>query len=212
MAKKQDDTTRNILLATATRLFFENGYEKTSIRSIAKESNIGSGLFSYYFKTKENLVNEILNTSFSSLDIHLDLISNNAIEDLFIFLLLGEAEINKDIKKRNFFNEILRRDVLSFNPSNKILDLIYKICNENNIAYIKEDIYIYATSLRGVERILHQQSHEKKLNITYLKLNKILTQTILLPLGISLEKIDASYENVLSKLDKEIISLLDVYI
>lgn len=45
---------------TATKLFFEKGYEGTTIRDIVKEADTNVALLNYYFRSKEKLFNSIL--------------------------------------------------------------------------------------------------------------------------------------------------------
>lgn len=48
------------LIRTSERLFAEIGYAETSLRIIAKESNMNSAMVSYYFGSKEKLMQAIL--------------------------------------------------------------------------------------------------------------------------------------------------------
>ncbi|WPP48175.1 TetR/AcrR family transcriptional regulator [Catalinimonas niigatensis] len=53
-------SAKNHIIETALELFSRNGYEKTSIREIAKAANISLGLMYNYFKSKEALLETIL--------------------------------------------------------------------------------------------------------------------------------------------------------
>ncbi len=63
MAKRGE--TREIILKAATKVFFENGFEKTSVKMILSEANIVTGSFYHFFPSKEALfeavVEEFLN-------------------------------------------------------------------------------------------------------------------------------------------------------
>lgn len=52
---KDPKERRQEILDTALRLFYEKGYEKTSIADIAKEMNVAQGLCYRYFSSKEVL-------------------------------------------------------------------------------------------------------------------------------------------------------------
>lgn len=52
---KEPEERRQEILETAIRLFYEKGYEKTSISDIAKEMNVAQGLCYRYFPSKEAL-------------------------------------------------------------------------------------------------------------------------------------------------------------
>ena len=51
--------TKEKIISTALRLFSQQGYEKTSIREIAREAEISLGLMYNYFKGKEDLLEAI---------------------------------------------------------------------------------------------------------------------------------------------------------
>ncbi|WP_285751768.1 TetR family transcriptional regulator [Lentzea sp. NBRC 105346] len=50
------EQTRALILETALRLFKENGYDRTTMRAIAKEAGVSVGNAYYYFESKEHLV------------------------------------------------------------------------------------------------------------------------------------------------------------
>ncbi|MFD7547062.1 TetR family transcriptional regulator [Streptomyces sp. NPDC059816] len=52
----KSEQTRALILQTALRLFEERGYDKTTMRAIAKEAGVSVGNAYYYFDGKEHLV------------------------------------------------------------------------------------------------------------------------------------------------------------
>lgn len=54
---------REQLLATATRMFAERGYDPTSVADIVDAMGVGKGVFYWYFPSKEELLGEILRSS-----------------------------------------------------------------------------------------------------------------------------------------------------
>lgn len=50
-----------LIFEVAERLFAENGYDGTSIRTIAKQADINIAMISYYFGSKEKLLEQLLN-------------------------------------------------------------------------------------------------------------------------------------------------------
>ncbi|MEC4015953.1 TetR family transcriptional regulator [Streptomyces sp. H27-D2] len=52
----KSEQTRTLILETALRLFQERGYDKTTMRSIAKEAGVSVGNAYYYYGSKEHLV------------------------------------------------------------------------------------------------------------------------------------------------------------
>lgn len=66
--EKIRELSKENILNSALKLFSSNGYFNTSTREIAKHANISNGLLYNYFKSKEELLTEIVNKSFKILD------------------------------------------------------------------------------------------------------------------------------------------------
>lgn len=60
--------SRENILDAALKLFSSKGYFNTSTRQIAKQADISNGLLYNYFKSKEELLIEIVNKSFKIFD------------------------------------------------------------------------------------------------------------------------------------------------
>jgi len=56
--KKPQERKREFL-EVARKLFFSQGYEQTSVEAIIKEVGLSKGSFYYYFKSKEDLLDEL---------------------------------------------------------------------------------------------------------------------------------------------------------
>lgn len=64
----QDPQTRiNEILSAADQLFFTKGYYATTINDIAKKIGVAQGTLYYYFKSKEDLLETLLNQHAASL-------------------------------------------------------------------------------------------------------------------------------------------------
>ena len=57
---KEHDERKKEILDAASRLFAVKGYGKCTINDILKEVNIAKGTFYYYFKSKEEVMDEIV--------------------------------------------------------------------------------------------------------------------------------------------------------
>ncbi len=57
---KDHEERRSEILNTAQRLFIEKGFIRTSVSEIVKEIGVAQGTFYYYFKTKEDILNAII--------------------------------------------------------------------------------------------------------------------------------------------------------
>lgn len=58
------ESSRENIISAAKNLFASNGFFNTSIRQIASSANISTGLLYNYFKSKEELLTEIVNNAF----------------------------------------------------------------------------------------------------------------------------------------------------
>jgi len=58
--KEQAERRRDELLEVGLRLFADQGFERTTIADIARETGTAHGLVYHYFASKEELLNEIL--------------------------------------------------------------------------------------------------------------------------------------------------------
>lgn len=58
MAKRGE--TREKIIRAATKVFFEHGYEETSVRMIQEEANVVTGSFYHFFPSKELLFEEVI--------------------------------------------------------------------------------------------------------------------------------------------------------
>ena len=62
MNKRSGSATKERILRQATKVFLKHGYEKSSMRMIAKASNISIGGLYLYFKNKEDLYTTLTNS------------------------------------------------------------------------------------------------------------------------------------------------------
>lgn len=57
---KKAERTKEKLLASAQKLINERGYDRVSVEDITKDSGVAKGTFYHYFKTKDEIVGEIV--------------------------------------------------------------------------------------------------------------------------------------------------------
>ncbi|MEE4199007.1 MAG: TetR family transcriptional regulator [Bacteroidales bacterium] len=68
--------TKDKIIHTATRLFLEKGYDRTSVRDIATKAKINVSLMNYYFRSKEMLFETIIDLLIGKASISLKEILN----------------------------------------------------------------------------------------------------------------------------------------
>ncbi|MBJ3793217.1 TetR/AcrR family transcriptional regulator, partial [Bacillus sp. OA1] len=58
---KEPDIRRQELMDIGFELYIKNGIGGFSIKDVVNHAGVATGLFYYYFKSKENFVDELLN-------------------------------------------------------------------------------------------------------------------------------------------------------
>lgn len=112
-AKVIDESTRVKLLSAATLLFSRKGFDRVSVRDIAKESGYNISLVSYYFGGKERLYIEIFKNYF------------NRIHKEVLRLEEAHKDIKKPMTRKEFLDEF--RKSLNFMMEEFLIDPELKI-------------------------------------------------------------------------------------
>ncbi len=85
---KDSEVRKNELIAAAEKLFSANGIANTAVSAIVKEVNVAQGLFYYYFKSKDDVIDAIVEKyekQFAQ-TLNKDLMMNSYEEDLDKFI------------------------------------------------------------------------------------------------------------------------------
>lgn len=90
---KKHDERKHEILDTAQALFYKYGYENTSITNVIETVNIAKGTFYHYFKSKTELLDQIIERVARHIDI-------------LIAQVLQEPEENAIIELNHIFHEI----------------------------------------------------------------------------------------------------------
>ena len=79
---------KQLIMDTALELFAENGFHATSISQIAKKADISKGLTYNYFKSKDDILSEIMEQGFNQMWDNLDINHDGVLtEEEFIFFI-----------------------------------------------------------------------------------------------------------------------------
>lgn len=74
---KEYDERKTELLDTAQVLFYQKGYENTSVADIIEAVGIAKGTFYHYFKTKEDLLNQLIERITDTILSQLEIVAND---------------------------------------------------------------------------------------------------------------------------------------
>src|SRR5260370_535648 len=88
---KEGRSTREVILAAATRLIHVHGYNHTTLDDILRESGVGKGNFYYHFKSKEDLGYAILDQIVAEVFLALEVV---------VEVPLADAALTQDVVER----------------------------------------------------------------------------------------------------------------
>jgi AcrR family transcriptional regulator len=153
---------KNSIVESATKYFSKYGFHKTTMDEIAKNIHKAKGVLYYYFKSKEELFNEVLKQELSHVKMKLSKITNSNIDSLAMikkyFLtrlkLLSTAVNYHETLKADFFEKYnfvkdVRSDFAEFEYNQ--LKLIFK--NGNIEGYL--DIKNIESTVNAVMMLLN---------------------------------------------------------
>ncbi len=136
--------TQEKIVQSATELFLEKGYDRTSVREIASKAKINVSLMNYYFRSKEMLFETIINLLIGK--------ASGALKDV----LNADLELNEKI--RQYICKYI--DMLISNPL--LISFILAVLNRN-----PEKL----TKLKVVDNLYNTEIFTKQLNEEYEKGN-----------------------------------------
>jgi AcrR family transcriptional regulator len=105
--------TRNHLYQISKTLFYEHGYENTKIKDIVTVADTPIGLFTYYFKTKDNVVHEIYSDYYQQIancidGLTIDGLDNSILRHATLSWIYFDHILNNKSNRR-FYYEILKK-------------------------------------------------------------------------------------------------------
>ena len=177
MAKRGE--TREKIIAAATKVFFEYGYEAASVKMIIEEAGVVTGSFYHFFPSKESLFEAVIAQFMQVYTERIGaILANESLSfDQVVNLFLNELQASTKI-----YYEVLQGDKLHWTIQASLNALTYKtmveslaayfsrLKNEGRIEYLidADDKTIAQIFFRGSEAIIHS-GDEKRINKTVLK-------------------------------------------
>lgn len=146
--------TKEKILEVAFVLFLNKGYDSVSISNIKKEANVGSGTIYNYFKSKEDLYDEVL---------------NKYLINLFYIFIENIKNFNGNTKEKLIF---FNMEFLTSEESDKYLRLKHVNYKFKEIDYRKMH-FLYITGLQ------HHKTIKDKTERFSTDINKLLNEIII---------------------------------
>lgn len=186
MAKTKEER-RNEIIETAGKLFEEKGYEQTQVQDIVNEIGVAKGLFYYYFKSKDEVMEELADRYADAIIdavnklIDKDISTFDKINRIFqIFIDSAEEKFGIFMGILNVKNGITHERIF-FNVGKKMVPLVTELIlsgNDNGECNCSDPKFITEFLVSGLFNIMNQISPDEKIDYLKEKLPTIKTMIL----------------------------------
>ena len=129
-------TKQTQLMDSAELLFSRKGFDGTSVRDIAEAAGINTAMISYYFGSKEKLMEEIFERKSLNIKEKVDnLLKDDSLDPLEKMYSLVDVYIDGILQRKTFHRILLCEQIINQNPS--IVQMIDKM-KAKNLEYIND--------------------------------------------------------------------------
>ena len=119
------------IIETAEKLFSSKGYDGTSVRDIADEAGVNIAMISYYFGSKEKLMEALFEQKSGNIKFKVEsLLQDHSLTPLAKVEMLVEDYIARIMEKQQFFRIMICEQVINKNPV--IISLIKELKKRNS--------------------------------------------------------------------------------
>lgn len=186
MAKTKEER-RNEIIETAGKLFEEKGYEQTQVQDIVNEIGVAKGLFYYYFKSKDEVMEELADRYADAI---IDAVNKLIDKDISTFDKINrifQIFIDSAEKKSGIFMGILKvkngitHERIFFNVGKKMVPLVTELIlsgNDNGECNCSDPKFITEFLISGLFNIMNQISPDEKIDYLKEKLPTIKTMIL----------------------------------
>lgn len=124
------------ILKTAEHLFSSKGFDGTSVRDIAEEAGVNIAMISYYFRSKEKLMEVLFEQRMGNVEMRAEtLLKDETLSPLEKVNILIDEHIERVMQRQKFYKILYCEQVLNKNP------LIINVMNafkKRHVAVISE--------------------------------------------------------------------------
>ena len=186
MAKTKEER-RNEIIETAGKLFEEKGYEQTQVQDIVNEIGVAKGLFYYYFKSKDEVMEELADRYADAI---IDAVNKLIDKDISTFDKINrifQIFIDSAEKKSGIFMGILyvkngiTHERIFFNVGKKMVPIVTELIlsgNDNGECNCSDPKFITEFLVSGLFNIMNQISPDEKIDYLKEKLPTIKTMIL----------------------------------
>jgi AcrR family transcriptional regulator len=128
------------IIETAERLFAQKGFDGTSVRDIAEEASINVAMISYYFGSKEKLMEAIFEVKIGRVQMRVEeLMKQDNMSPIQKINTLIEEHIERVMKSQQFYRIMICEQVSNSNPAIMAKVKQLKLRNAELIAELIKD-------------------------------------------------------------------------
>ena len=124
------------ILKTAEHLFSSKGFDGTSVRDIAEEAGVNIAMISYYFRSKEKLMEVLFEQRMGNVEMRAEsLLKDESLSPIEKINILIDEHIERVMQRQKFYKILYCEQVLNKNP------LIINVMNafkKRHVAVISE--------------------------------------------------------------------------
>jgi AcrR family transcriptional regulator len=124
------EDSRSKILNASAQLFVKNGYDGTSVRQIAKEAGVNIAMISYYFKSKEGVLIDLINETSNKMSEKTKHIKDMDLEPRERISLLFRTYVDHFVE-HDMVSYVFGTE-LSLNRNKNIVDLILAILSKSH--------------------------------------------------------------------------------
>lgn len=118
------------IITTAERLFSVKGFDGTSVRDISDEAGVNIAMISYYFGSKEKLMEALFERRNNDIKLQVEsLLQNEELNPFEKVESLVDSYIERVMQKQPFFKIMMCEQVINKNPT--IISLIHDLKKRN---------------------------------------------------------------------------------
>lgn len=105
------------ILKTAEHLFASKGFDGTSVRDIADEAGVNIAMISYYFRSKEKLMETLFEQRMGNVEMRVEsLMKDDSLSPLDKVSILIDDHIERVMQRQKFYKILYCEQVLNKNP------------------------------------------------------------------------------------------------
>lgn len=118
------------IIETAERLFAKKGFDGTSVRDIAEEAAINVAMISYYFGSKEKLMEAIFEVKIGRVQMRVEeLLKDQVLSPIEKINILIDEHIERVVKSQQFYRIMICEQASNKNPA--IMDKVKQLKVKN---------------------------------------------------------------------------------